>query len=75
MPASVITLVAAFALYDKQAGELVFTERNGNIFPDDADNEISCTGAHANEAAIAGVDISEHESSQYDEPPAIIMET
>jgi hypothetical protein len=75
MPASVIKRVAAFSLLNKQAGELVFTDRNGNIFADDADNDISGTGAHSNEAASAGVDISEHESSQHDEPPGIIMET
>jgi hypothetical protein len=72
MPTSIIKQVAAFALRDKQASELVFTDRNGNIFADDAENEISGTGAHANEAASAGVDISEHEGPQ---PPGIIMET
>jgi hypothetical protein len=75
MPASVIKWVAAFSLRDKQAGELVFTDRSGNIFADEADNEISGTGAHANGAASAGVDISEHKISQHDEPPGIIMET
>jgi hypothetical protein len=75
MPASIIKRVAAFALRDKQAGELVFTDRNRNIFADEADNEIGGTGAHANEAASAGVNISEHESSQHDETPGIIMET
>jgi hypothetical protein len=75
MPASVIKRVAAFALCDKQAGEIVFTDRNGNIFADEADNKISGTGAHANGAASAGVDINEHESSQHEEPPGIIMET
>jgi hypothetical protein len=75
MPASVIKRVAAFALRDTQAVELVFTDRNGNIFTDDTENEISGTGAHADEAASAGVDTSEHEISQHDEPPIIIMET
>jgi hypothetical protein len=75
MPASVIKRVAAFSLRDKQAGELVFTDRNGNIFAYQAENEISVTGAHTKESTSAGVDISEHESSQHDEPPVIIMET
>jgi hypothetical protein len=43
MPASVIERVAAFAVRDKQARELVFTERNSNIFADEAENEISGT--------------------------------
>jgi hypothetical protein len=72
MPASIVKRVTAFALRDKQAGELVFTDRNGNIFADDTENEISDDGANANEAASAGVDISEHESSPHDDPPDII---
>jgi hypothetical protein len=74
MPASVVQRVATFALRDKQAGELVFTDRNGNIFADGTENKISGAGANANEVASAGVDISEHESSPHDEPPGIIME-
>jgi hypothetical protein len=35
MPASVIKRIAEFAERDQQAGELVFTERNGTIFPDE----------------------------------------
>jgi hypothetical protein len=75
MPASVVQRVAAFSLRDKHAGELVFTNRNGNIFADDTENKISGAVANANEDASAGVDISEHESSPHDEPPGIIMET
>jgi hypothetical protein len=75
MPASVVKRVAEFAERDQQAGELVFTDRNGIIFTDEMENEISGTGANGNYAASAGVDINEHASSPHDEPPGIIMET
>jgi hypothetical protein len=75
MPASVKKRVAEFALRDQQAGELVFTNRNGIIFTDETENEISGAGANGNEAASAGVDTNEHASSPHDEPPGIIMET
>jgi hypothetical protein len=74
MPASVVKRIAEFAERHQQAGELVFTDRNGIIFPDETENEISGAGANENEAASAGADINEHASSPHDEPPGI-MET
>jgi hypothetical protein len=75
MPASVVKRVAEFSLRDQQAGDLVFTDRNGIIFIDETENEISGAGANGNEAASSGVDTNEHASSPHDEPPGIIMET
>jgi hypothetical protein len=75
MPASVVKRIAEFAERDQRAGELVITDRNGIIFPDDTENEISGAGANENEAASAGVNNNEHASSPHAEPPDIIMET
>jgi hypothetical protein len=75
MPASIVKRIAEFAERDQQAGELVFTDHHGIIFPDETENEISGAGANANEAASAGVDNNEHASSPHDEPPGIITET
>jgi hypothetical protein len=75
IPASVVKRIAEFAERDQQAGELVFTDRNGIIFPDETENELSGAGANENEATSTGVDNNEHASSPHDEPPGIIMET